>query len=158
MPKPLYCAILASANLGDCGIDRIFVKHKLEEAIRFRRHWRLSLEFAEDEPLILLGDAVAAGIFSSAFLDELRAVLDVQGRRPYAQREKRAQKMFIVQRISRGNAVSALPTPYTSEEAAIRSAKRLQQVEGCSVQIIESKTGVIVKKYRIDDLYLFGNL
>ncbi len=79
-----YAAILASADLGDCGIDRIFVKHKLEEAIRFRRYWRPSLEFAEDELLILLGDAVAAGVFSPAFLDELRAVLDAQGLKRYA--------------------------------------------------------------------------
>jgi hypothetical protein len=84
MPKPVYCAVLASANLGDCGIDRIFVKHRLEEAIRFRRYWRPSLEFAEDELLILLGDAVAAGVFSSAFLNELRTVLDSQGSRRHS--------------------------------------------------------------------------
>lgn len=71
-----YAAILASADLGDCGIDQIFVKHKLEIAIRFRRYWRPSIEFAEDELLILMGDAAAAGVFSDGFLDELRAVLD----------------------------------------------------------------------------------
>ncbi|MGB8276411.1 MAG: hypothetical protein WCF20_00520 [Methylovirgula sp.] len=79
-----YAAVLAAADLGDCGIDRIFVKHKLEEAIRFRRYWRPSLEFAEDELLILLGDAIAAGVFSRAFLAELRAVLDAQAPAEYA--------------------------------------------------------------------------
>lgn len=79
-----YAAVLASADLGDCGIDRIFVKHKLEEAILFRRYWRPSLEFAEDELLILLGDAAAAGVFSEGFLSELRAILDAQRTARYA--------------------------------------------------------------------------
>jgi len=73
-----YAAVLASANLGDCGIDRIFLKHKLEIAIRFRRYWRPSLEFAEDELLILLGDAIAARVFSKDFLSELSHILDAQ--------------------------------------------------------------------------------
>ena len=78
---------MASADLGNCGIDRVFIKHKLEVAIRFRRYWHPSLEFAEDELLILIGDAAAAGVFSEGFLDELRTILDAQKRARYDQRE-----------------------------------------------------------------------
>lgn len=84
MPKPLYCAVLSYADLGECGIDRIFIKHKLEVAIRFRRYWRPSIEFSENELLILIGDAAAAGVFSEGFLSELRDILDAQTRARYA--------------------------------------------------------------------------
>jgi hypothetical protein len=79
MPKPTYCALLAYADLGAARIERIFVKERRQEAVRFRRMGRDAvrpLELPEDELLILLGDAIAAGVFSAAFLIDLRAVLD----------------------------------------------------------------------------------
>jgi hypothetical protein len=87
MPKPPYCALLAFADLGGARIERIFVKGRLEEAVRFRRMGRDAvrpLELPEDELLILLGDAIAAGVFSKGFLIDLRAVLDAQMRARYA--------------------------------------------------------------------------
>jgi len=90
----LYAAALSSTDFGDCGIDRVFIKHKLEVAIRFRRYWRPSLEFAEDELLILLGDAIAAGVFSDGFLTELlfsilkNMLSEKRGRRDYGDRRR----------------------------------------------------------------------
>jgi hypothetical protein len=87
MPKPLYCALLAYADLGGARVERIFVKERLEEAVRFRRMGRDAvrpLELPEGELLILLGDAIAAGVFSPNFLIELRAILDAQTQGMYA--------------------------------------------------------------------------
>ncbi|MGB7125839.1 MAG: hypothetical protein WBD42_03295 [Methylovirgula sp.] len=82
-----YCALLAYADLGGARIERIFVKERFEEAVRFRRMGRDAvrpLELPEDELLILLGDAIAAGVFSAVFLSDLRAVLDAQAQARYA--------------------------------------------------------------------------
>ena len=87
MPKPPYCALLAYADLGGARIERIFIKETREQAVRFRRMGRDAvrpLELPEDELLILLGDAVAAGVFSKGFLADLLAVLDAQTRARYA--------------------------------------------------------------------------
>ncbi len=86
MPKPSY-ALLAYADLGGARIERIFIKDRLEEAVRFRRTGRDNvrmLALPEDELLILLGDAIAAGVFSKGFLNDLRAILDAQVRARYA--------------------------------------------------------------------------
>lgn len=80
-------ALLASADLGSARIERLFVRETREQAIRFRRMGReavKALELPEDELLILLGDAIAAGVFSKGFLSELCAVLDAQMRARYA--------------------------------------------------------------------------
>ncbi len=51
------------------------------EGIRFS-DWRggrfnpRALEIDEDELIVLLGDAIALGVFSAAFLCNLRAILD----------------------------------------------------------------------------------
>ncbi len=87
MVDPSRYALLAHADLGSARIERLFLREEREQAIRFRRTGReavKALELREDELLVLLGDAVAAGVFSSAFLSELRAVLDAQTRARYA--------------------------------------------------------------------------
>jgi hypothetical protein len=82
-----YAAILAFADLGTARIERIFIKERLEEAVRYRRtgsHAVRPLELPEDELLVLLGDAIAARVFSKGFLADLYAVLDAQGHAGYA--------------------------------------------------------------------------
>jgi hypothetical protein len=86
---PSTIAILAFADLGGCRIERIFLKDEVEEAVRFRdcRPGRFNprmLCLSEDELLILLGDAIAASVFSRGFLAELRAILDARELAQYA--------------------------------------------------------------------------
>jgi hypothetical protein len=89
MPKPAYCAVLASADLGGYRIERLFLKEDLKQAVRFS-DWRggrfnpRALCLSENDLLILLGDAIAARVFSRPFLDELRVILDAQTRPRYA--------------------------------------------------------------------------
>ena len=78
-----YAAELASAEFAECRIERIFVKETLSEAIRFsdwrgRRFNQRPMDMPEDELLVLIGDAIAAGVFSRGFLADLCAVLDAQ--------------------------------------------------------------------------------
>ena len=67
MAKPPYCAVLAHADVGGYRIERIFLKEDLEQAVRFS-DWRggrfnpRALCLSENELLILLGDAAAAGV------------------------------------------------------------------------------------------------
>lgn len=76
-----YAAELARAEFAECRIERIFVRETLMEGIRFS-DWRggrfnpRALEIDEDELIVLLGDAIALGVFSAAFLCNLRAILD----------------------------------------------------------------------------------
>lgn len=78
-----YAAILRHADFGGARIERIFLRDELRQAVRFS-DWRggrfnpRALEIGEDELIVLLGDAIALGVFSLAFLCELRAVLDAQ--------------------------------------------------------------------------------
>lgn len=87
MADPSRYALLAHADLGSARIERLFLCEEREQAIRFRRMGReavKALELPEDELVILLGDAIAAGVFSQSFLCELRAILDAQVRARYA--------------------------------------------------------------------------
>lgn len=88
MPKTTpYCSLLAYADLGGARIERLYIKERREQAVRFRRMGRDAvrpLELPEDELLVLLGDAIARGVFSASFLSELRAILDAQARARYA--------------------------------------------------------------------------
>ena len=60
------------------------MRETLTEAIRFS-DWRggrfnpRALEIGEDELLVLIGDALAAGVFSQMFKRELHVVLTVNG-------------------------------------------------------------------------------
>lgn len=90
MASPLRYSLLAYADLGSARIERLFVRETREEAVRFRRMGReavKALELPEDELLILIGDAAAAGVFSPGFLDELRAILDAHKATRYGQGE-----------------------------------------------------------------------
>jgi len=87
MAPVLRYSLLAYADLGSARIERLFLREEREEAIRFRRTGLAAvraLELPEDELLVLLGDAIAAGVFSKGFLIDLRAVLDAQARARYA--------------------------------------------------------------------------
>lgn len=80
-------AILACADPGGCRLERVFLKDELEEAIRDCRPGRFNprmLCLSEGELLILIGDAMADGVFSRAFLGELWAILDANTAREYA--------------------------------------------------------------------------
>ena len=75
-----YAKELAHADLGGKRIERIFIKRTLRQAIRLSA-WRGNqlcsrpLVVSEDELLILMGDAIAARVFSPAFLRDLQDVL-----------------------------------------------------------------------------------
>jgi hypothetical protein len=87
MAPVLRYSLLAYADLGSARVERLFLREEREEAVRFRRTGIAavrSLELPEDELLILLGDAIAAGVFSAGFLSDLRAVLDAQAWSRYA--------------------------------------------------------------------------
>lgn len=87
MPPPARYSLLAHADLGSARIERLFLREEREEAVRFRRTGAAAvraLELPENELLVLLGDAIARGVFSAAFLSELRTVLDAQSRARYA--------------------------------------------------------------------------
>jgi len=89
MASPARYSLLAFADLGSARIERLFLREEREEAIRFRRTGIAAvraLELPEDELLILLGDAIASGVFSADFLSEIRAVLDAQTPARYAWR------------------------------------------------------------------------
>jgi hypothetical protein len=83
MRSTRYAAELSSAVLGGYRIERIFVKETLEEAIRFSswtggRFSPRPFNIREDELLVLLGDAIAAGVFTPHFLGELSEILDAR--------------------------------------------------------------------------------
>ncbi len=85
MSKPApYTVVVAGAYLGEAWLERIFMQDRLEYAIRLRRLRRPIHDFAEDELLILIGDAIAAGVFSPNFLAELREILDARKPARYA--------------------------------------------------------------------------
>ncbi len=87
MTALLRYSLLAYADLGSARIERLFLREEREEAIRFRRTGIAAvraLELPEDELIVLLGDAIAAGVFSRGFLTDLRAVLDAQTGARYA--------------------------------------------------------------------------
>jgi hypothetical protein len=87
MVSPQRYSLLAYADLGSARVERLFLREEREEAIRFRRTGLAAvraLELPEDELLVLLGDAIAAGVFSAGFLSEFRAVLDAQSQARYA--------------------------------------------------------------------------
>ena len=78
-----YAYELASADLGGQRIERILVKATWQQTIRFGkwmpgRFQTRPLEIPEDELIILVADAMAAGVFTRGFIDDLRAVLDAQ--------------------------------------------------------------------------------
>ena len=78
-----YARVVRSAEFADARIERIIVRDDAHEAIRFG-DWqggilnRRALDLREDELLVLLGDAIAAGIFSHRFQCELYGVLEAQ--------------------------------------------------------------------------------
>jgi hypothetical protein len=87
MASPSRYSLLAHADLGSARIERLFLREEREEAIRFRRTGLAAvraLELPEDELIVLLGDAMAAGVFSAWFLSELRGLLDAQSASRYA--------------------------------------------------------------------------
>ena len=75
-----YAIELASADLGGSRIERILIKEGWEQTVRFS-DWRggrfnpRALEIPEGELLVLIGDAVAAGVFSPSFLRDLGPLL-----------------------------------------------------------------------------------
>jgi hypothetical protein len=79
-------ATLASADFGGRRIERVFDRETREVAIRFSvwsgngKICLRPLAMPEDELLVLIGEAVAAKVFSPAFLGELQAILAVQGK------------------------------------------------------------------------------
>lgn len=87
MAPVLRYSLLAYADLGSARIERLFLREEREEAVRFRRTGAAAvraLELPEDELIVLLGDAIAAGVFSGAFLSELRGIIDAQTQTQYA--------------------------------------------------------------------------
>jgi hypothetical protein len=74
----------ASADFDGRRTERVFDREAREVAIRFSvwRHGKIDLRpltMPEDELLVLIGEAVAARVFSADFLDELSAILKAQG-------------------------------------------------------------------------------
>ena len=83
MLKPKLYVRLASAEFAGCRIERLFVKARLRQAIRFSdwrngRFKKHAMDIPEAELVVLLGDAIAAGVFSRDFLCELQNVLAAQ--------------------------------------------------------------------------------
>ena len=79
-----YAKTIRHADFAGTRIERILVLDELLEAIRFAAvksaEWVYlrPLDIPEDELLVLIGDAIAAGVSSAGFLNELRGVLDAQ--------------------------------------------------------------------------------
>ena len=73
---------LRFADFAGARIERIFVNETMREAIRFaamkdgETMYLRPLDLPEDELVVLIGDAVAAKVFSERFLSELRDILD----------------------------------------------------------------------------------
>lgn len=85
MSKSLsYSVVIAETGLGECRLERVFARDRLEYFVRLCRLRRPIDQFAEDELLILLGDGIAAGVFSPNFLAELREILDARKGARYA--------------------------------------------------------------------------
>ena len=86
MNKPTPYVKLAWAEFAECRIERLFVKPRLKETIRFS-DWRgghfnkRALDLPEDELLVLIGDAIAARVFSPEFLAELAGIVCAQERK-----------------------------------------------------------------------------
>jgi hypothetical protein len=77
-------ATLASADFASRRIERVFDRETREVSIRFsvwaggKINMR-PLAMPEDELLVLIGEPMAAKVFSPAFLGELQAILRAQG-------------------------------------------------------------------------------
>ena len=76
-----YAKEIAHADLGGKRIERIFIKRTMRQVIRLSA-WRgnvmrtAPLVVSEDELLILMGDAIAARVFSHGFIRDLSDVLE----------------------------------------------------------------------------------
>ena len=76
-----YAWRLRSASFAGATIERLQYRDTLDVVIRFadwrgRRFQPKALEIGENELLVLIGDAVAAGVFSDRFIEELRNVVE----------------------------------------------------------------------------------
>lgn len=60
---------------------------------------------------------------------------------------------FLVQRTRLGKVVSTLPTLHATKDAAVRAAKRLRDLEGCSVRVVDA-SGNIEYDYEVTNHYL----
>jgi hypothetical protein len=77
-------ACLARADFAGRRIERVFDRDSREVSIRFSV-WSANgkinmrpLAMPEDELLVLIGEAIAAKVFSPAFLGELQGILSAQ--------------------------------------------------------------------------------
>ena len=76
-----YAKTIRYADFAGARIERILVLDDLHEAIRFAAIkgdatcYLMPLDIPEDELLVLIGEAIAARVFSTKFVKELRDVL-----------------------------------------------------------------------------------
>lgn len=80
MRDTAYATELATAEIGGCRIERLYVKGQDQEEIRFS--WWVDgkmanrpLDVPEAELLPLFREAIKKGVFSAEFLKELHSVL-----------------------------------------------------------------------------------
>jgi hypothetical protein len=77
-----YAWRLASASFAGATTERLQYRDTLDVVIRFadwrgRRFNPKALEIGEDELLVLIGDGIAAGVFSTRFVQEIRGIIGV---------------------------------------------------------------------------------